>query len=382
MSYLSHLNHQLLAEFEHFLIKVSERTEWAYGLRPDYDDGGVVALGRDVEYFSFLIAADDRMRYIMENIVTLPDSEVSPKNKIGNTIISHFYGGRGIHTLLTGEVDPKKAHVDFERIATGDAGYVDELKRNTAWYHSLKHKFYGTTELHTSIQTAARNFCRAKYADPDRKASLTDVVEWIASWTTDGSMDYILNDVKSLRGMYDFLRTKPGIGEYYGYHCATSNSVNPALPFDHDELFCAPGPGARETITNLFPSLNVGKSKLPYEALIVWLREEQNNLIDMTKVNVHPFFHNFTGSDGKLVFKDCQDNIKTYNMEVACCQFSVYQRLKAQPHLAERRQVARASQLLPVGVMPPDATLRPVKNSGAASKTDTAPTNLSKLMEF
>ena len=250
--YEKYLNMEKFKEFEHFLVKVNERTEWQFGLRDEYvnDDKVDPALNADVEYFGFNILQDDRMRYIIENIVTIPT--LSMPNKIGNTIISHFYGARGIHSLVTGESDVKKAHVDFQRIASGDIAYLDEIKRYIDIGRQQKQKFYGTTELHTSIQTAARNYCRVKYNDPNRAATLADIIEWIASWTIDGTIDSIIENAGSLKGMYDILTSKPGIGEYYGYHCATSNSVNPYLNFHHDESFCAPGPGARESLEHIF----------------------------------------------------------------------------------------------------------------------------------
>jgi hypothetical protein len=329
------------AEFERFVIKVDERTEYQYGLRDHYeapkDDP---ALGPNVEYFSRLITADDRMRYIMENIVGLPDTVVSPRNKICNTIISHFYGARGIHTLVTGEANPKLAHFDFERVAAGDLGYVQDTKRVVKAYHALGKKFYGTTELHTSLQTAARNFCREKYDNPTKPAELTDILEWISGWVADGTIDRILNDTTSLRGMFTLLKTKPGVGEYYAYHCATSNSVNPALPFHNDERFCAPGPGARATLDYIFSKLKEKRNgKMPYGELIIWVRENQKELFGDLKV--HPFFHNFLYDGGKKIFDHEQDEFKTYGTEVCHCQFGVYRHLKANPHLISKRIVVR-----------------------------------------
>lgn len=341
MNYLDYVDEPLLKKFEHFLQKTNQRTEVQYGLRDVYDDEGDAALGADVEYFHHCITADDRMRYIMENIVTLPDSVLSQENKIGNTIISHFYGARGIHTLLTGETDPKKAHVDFVRIGTGDVQYTENVRQWVVKNQAAKQKFYGTTELHTSLQTAARNYCRVKYNDPVRKASATDIAEWIGSWAADGSLTHIATNVKSLGDMFKYLKTKAGVGEYYGYHCSTSNSVNPHLPFDHDERFCSPGPGARESIDALFAPLKTKIKRLPHDQLVILLREKQNEIFDPKKIAVHPFFHNLSGSDGNLVFQSPQNELKTYGTEVACCQFGVYRWLTANPRLINKRKVAR-----------------------------------------
>jgi hypothetical protein len=343
--YEQYLNRDKLKDFENFLVKVNERTEWQFGLRDTYinDDTVDPALNSQVEYFGFNILQDDRMRYIIENIVTVPT--LSMPNKIGNTIISHFYGARGIHGLVTGEPDDKKAHVDFVRIGNGDTEYLDEIKRYIDIGRRQKQKFYGTTELHTSLQTAARNFCRVKYNDSNRQATLVDIIEWIADWTKDGTINRIIDTAGSLKGMFDILTSKPGIGEYYGYHCATSNSVNPYLPFQHDESFCAPGPGARESLENIFDKWS-GK-KFPYAEMVVWLRDNQERLFE--RINIHPFFHNYQVADLK-VFEHDQNNMKVYGTEVGLCQYGVYCWLKSNPHLISKRKIARVNTVTQSGV--------------------------------
>lgn len=336
INYGDFLDYNVMEDYNYFLTKVNERTELQFGLRDSYNNDGHDALGESVEYFGFNILQDDRMRYIIENIVTLPDNQLSQHNKIGNTIISHFYGARGIHTLVTGESDPKKAHFDFERAAV-DKDYVEKTRKIVEFYKLHKKKFYGTTELHTSIQTAARNFCREKYNDSTRPASLTDILEWISSWSKDGTMDRIINETNSLKSMYDILTSKPGIGEYYGYHCATSNSVNPVLNFNHDDEFNAPGPGARESLNLLFPNLKKGKNT--WGQLVVWLRDNQHELFK--GLNIHSHFHNYILSDGSKVFNDEQNRMMVYGTEVSLCQYSVYVYLRNNPQLISRRQVAR-----------------------------------------
>lgn len=333
--YGNYIDLKAIADFEFFLNKVSERTDKQFGLRETYvcDDP---ALAPDVEFFGFNILQDDRMRYIIENIVSLPDNELSQANKIGNTIISHFYGVRGIHTIVTGIKDPKKAHVDFERL-TKDQDYLNYIKEQVSISKRNGKKFYGTTELHTSLQTAARNFCRKKYADDSRPASLMDILEWVADWTIDGTVDRILK-VKSLKEMYHLLCEKPGVGAYYGYHCSTSNSVNPALSYQHDENFCSPGPGARESLDLIFKPLKDAGAKLDYGDLTIWIRENQKSLF--SNIHIHPFFHNIQ-VNGQNIFKDQQNELKVYGTEVGLCQFGVYCYLKKNPHLISKRKVAR-----------------------------------------
>ena len=100
----------ILKDYEHFVKMVNKRTLFQRGIVESYTPSDP-ALGLEVEYFHPSITADDRMVYIMENIVTVPG--LKWQNVIGNTIISHFYGARGVHNVLTGIDDNKKAHIDF-----------------------------------------------------------------------------------------------------------------------------------------------------------------------------------------------------------------------------------------------------------------------------
>lgn len=339
IDYNNYINRDALNEYEYFLHTVNKKWEKQYNLTKVYDCDDP-ALAEDVEFFGNFILQDDRMRYIIENIVAIPDSKLSQVNKIGNTIISHFYGARGIHQIISGIKDPKNAHIDFERLFV-DRDYLDKIKQNCDIAKKEKKKFYGTTELHTSLQTAARNYCRVKYNNPEKLASQTDILEWIASWVNDGTIDKILN-VNTLKGMFNILTSKNGIGEYYGYHCATSNSVNYALPFHHDEEFCAPGPGARGSLDNIFAPLKAsGKvKKMPYDTLTIWIRENQEKLFKKP-VKSHVFFHNYITDTGIKIFEDDQDDLKVYTTEVSLCQFGVYCYLKKNPHLISKRKIAR-----------------------------------------
>lgn len=339
INFANYIDRDELKKFEYFLHKVNEKWEYQYGLRDSYDDGGDAALGQDVEYFGSVTTADDRLRYIIENIVAIPDEILSPANKIGNTIISHFYGARGIHQIMTGISDPKHAHVDFELLHS-DQDYLETLKVNADAAKRAKKKFYGTTELHTSLQTAGRNYCRVKYNDPNRAASNLDILEWIAAWTVNGVIDKMLN-AKTLKEMYAILTTNNGIGEYYGYHCSTSNSVNYALPFHHDEYFCMPGPGARTTLNAMFkPLMDKGVvKKMPYGDLAIWIRNHQHVIFEQ-KLLIHPFFHNYLVDD-KKVFTHEQDELKVYTTEVSLCQYGIYNYLCKNPHLINKRKVAR-----------------------------------------
>ena len=329
----------VIKEFNHFLLKVNQRSCIKEGwideeyVGADMDGNIIPALGFDVEYFHPVITMDDRMRYIAENIVTLPDDKLCEHNKICNTIISHFYGARGIHQTLSGIKEPKEANLDFKSISDGDIEYTKHIQKNAKIAKSNGVPLWGTTELHTSIQTAGRNFCRLKYDDKTRPLHPADVAEWVASFISDGTTQKLL-DAKGLKSAYDILTTHRGIGEYYGYHCSTSNSVNPGLNWDNDDEFVVPGPGARASVAIIFPGLD----KKKYGEAIIWIRKNQKTLFPDLEFH-EEMAHIVVGEAN--IFTCGQNELKCYGTEVACCQFHVYQHLKANPHLAKKRKVAR-----------------------------------------
>ena len=345
----------VLKNYERFVSKVNERTLFQRGIIKNYDDGGDAALGINVEYFHPSITADDRMVYIMENIVTIP--HLKWQNIIGNTIASHFYGARGVHGVLTGITDEKKAHIDFMTLAeeqlafkkNGKIGpYTLHLRDLAILAKKQKLSVYGTTELHTSLQTAGRRFVNEWYLGDERhvsKGTWSNIAEWLASWVYKPSsynpkftvMEGIKNST-NLKEAYNFLTGEKLIGEYYGYHSSTSNSVNPFLNFTHDDTFVAPGPGARQTLERMFPKLS--KRKVSYGDRVVWIREKQHQILNLT---FHPSLWNYTTKNGVKIFKDPQNELKSYGTEVSLCQFSVYNRLKANPELISRRKIVRVN---------------------------------------
>lgn len=328
---------EIAKDFRFFILKVNERIEWQYGLRETYEEPeNLPALGPDVEYFGFHLLMDDRMRYIAQNIVAIPDSKLSPRNKICNTLISHFYGARGIHQTITKIDDPIEAHVDFERM-TQDNDYRLLMRQNLIEAQENKIPIYGATELRTSLFGAANSHVTEKHGYKERNVEPGNILEWVADFITDGTIDKILR-VKSLKGMFKILTSKKGIGNYYGYHGSTSNSVNPNLPFDHDERFVVPGPGSTKTARLMFPGLS--EKKVSLGDRVIWVRENQKWILEGLKI--HEFFYNLPDYKGDPIFPEDIKEIKSYTCEVGMCQYGIFRRLREQPHLASRRKVTRA----------------------------------------
>lgn len=327
------LDRDVVKKVEKFFKKVNERLLYKMGVFPSYSDDGDRAMGEDVEYFHFNITGDDRMRYMGQNVVL--EDHLSDRNKFCNAVITHLYGGRCINSLLSGITDPKKAHLDYELINT-DPVYVKKLYDNAAYAKLHGYKFYGTTELHTSLQTAARNFVRKKYSEPDRPASNTDIVEWVAGWITSGLIDDVLSS-SNLNQVYTKINTLNGVGAYYGYHLSVDSSLIPGTKYHHDESFCVPGPGCCSTLDMMFPTLKQKIKKMPYGDLICWIEQNQKKLYP--SIQFHEALWNIKNDvTGKKVFAFEQDKFMVYGLEVGHCQFGIYDHLTKNPHLIDRRR--------------------------------------------
>lgn len=332
-----HFDQDIGKDFRMFILKVNERIEWQYGLRETYEaPKNLPALGPDVEYFGFHLLMDDRMRYIAQNLVAIPDSKLSPANKICNTLISHFYGARGIHQTITKIEDPLEAHIDFERMLV-DNDYRLQLRQNLIEAKENNIPIYGSTELRTSLFGASNKHITEKYEYAERNTEPGNILEWVADFITDGTIDKILK-TDSLQGMFKILTAKGGIGNYYGYHGSTSNSVNPNLPFDHDERFVVPGPGSSKTARLMFPGLS--EKQVSLGDRVIWVRENQKWILEGLKI--HEFFYNLPDYKGDNIFPEDIKELKSYTAEVGMCQYGIFRRLRENPHLASRRKVSRA----------------------------------------
>jgi len=321
---------EILKDLSFFYKQINNKALYANGILDTYDDQGVPALHESVEYFHPSILLDDRMVYIAENIVY---ANISQNNIICNTIISHFYGGRGIHQVATKEKDPKKAHVDFDRMLV-DNTYKNFIINNLEEARNYGIPIYGTTELRTSLFGSANDYV-AKKDNKERDAHPGNIMQWVAGFIERGITEK-MQKATSLKGMFDIITQLEGVGSYYGYHCSTSNSVNPNIDINHDERFCIPGPGARKSLDLLFPGVTA--KEFDYGDRVIWIRDNQIELFG--DLNIHESTHNLI-IDGKKVFKDEQSELKVYGTEVLTCQYGVYHRLKNEPKLAGRRKVAR-----------------------------------------
>jgi hypothetical protein len=325
-----YINRQRLDEFRHYLREMNKRSlaDW-YGHKYEASEP---QLSSDIMYFSPLVLAPSDRREIAKHIVGIPNSVLPVEDKVLNCTLSYLYGPTAIYHYLSGKSNPADAHIHFDRVYH-DPEYVTELRENIAYARLHGHKMWTTYELHTSVQTAGRNYCRVKYNDPDRKASDLDVVEWLASLRYDGTVDRILN-AKTLQDGYDQLTSVRGIGPYFGGNSILMIANLAETEYTHDEPFCAPGGGAIRTINYLFEDFFKAGHKMKPEKIIAWFAEHQAELLE--DVTVPSEFANMDVSYGKLLKND--QTVYTCNsFEVAMCQFSVYCKFKEDPEAMKRR---------------------------------------------
>lgn len=320
------VNLSKLAELESYLCEMNRR-----GLSSWYNtsyQAPVRALETDVMYFQPLMAAPSDRRQVAIHIIgsDKPRLKDSVYNKICNIFVTFFFGPSDIYHTLSGKYDPADAFIDFERV-TNDPAYVNEIAANIAFARKIGLKLWTTTELHTSLQTEARNFCRIKHNDPARKPHSTDLVEWIASWIKAGYIDKMLN-AKSLSEAYSRITDIRGVGPYYAGNPVMMLAALQEASYNHEEPFCAPGAGAINTLNWLFD----GKVK-PLNAIIrLW--ENQEAL--MPNLSIPNEFQNIDVSYGKI-WNTPQLRYTANAFEVGCCQFSVYRKFLEQPDAIKRR---------------------------------------------
>ena len=327
------IDQKILTDLKFFFHQQNDKVLYKMGFKETYNDFGIQALKESVEYFPLFITLDDRTRYIAENIVL---SGVGKHNIICNTIISHFYGARGIHRIATREEDPKKALVDFERILI-DKDYINWINNNLEKAREYGIPIYGRTELRTSLFDAANTYVSKRDNKP-RNQNPVNIMLWVASFIESGLTEVIFS-ASSLENLYKHITKVAGIGRYYGYNCSVCNSINPNINASHNEAFCVPGPGAIKVLNQLFP--NVAPREFSYGDRVVWIRNNQKELFGKFEV---PESKQNIIVNGTEIFTEKLTKLSTYGIEVGLCQHSVYQRLRDNPKLVSNRKVVRIDE--------------------------------------
>lgn len=296
MNYKGALNRDKLASFQLFLKEMNMRALADHNGAPYRTD--IDALKPEVMYFQPLMCAPSDRKEVAKWIIGSQEPGLqSVYNRACNIFATFFFGPSDIYHLLSGEPDPAKAFIDFERVAE-DPAYVKEIADNIAYGKQHGFKLWTTTELHTSLQTEARNFCRIKYNEPERTPTTTDLIEWIASWIKGGQIDKII-EAKTLRGAYDAITSIRGVGSYYAGNPVMMLAALPEANCSHLEPFCAPGGGAIKSLEALFgKKFGFG----PAVDAIAWLFDNQKELLP--EIKVPKPFQNLDLHYGKLFKED------------------------------------------------------------------------------
>lgn len=328
MNFNQAVNREKLTEFELFITELNKRglaelTGTSYEpLNP--------RLANEVMYYQPLLCAPSSQRETAVNIICTGNEALlkSPRNKACNLFPTFMYGPSEIYNTLSGRYNPVDAFVDFE-LAQHDQDYVHHIGENIAWARAHGFKLWTNTELHTSLQTEARNFCRIKYNEPTRPASPTDLIDWIASWITNGTIDRLL-EAKTLPDAYDVMLSIRGVGPYYAGNPAIMVASMHETAYSHEEPFCAPGKGAIVSLDWLFDG-----AKVNTVAGIKWLWESQEVLMPTLTI---PLELQNLASATRVLWDKPQTRFSMSSFEIALCQFSVYLRFATRPDLIEKRK--------------------------------------------
>ena len=252
--------------------------------------------------------------YWLENFVFGQD--ISMRNKILNAMAVKFVGMPTLTLVASDSTDYGKV-IDF-----------DEYKNKGEYYTLINHnldtnkhklKVWGATQLQTSLQTAARNFCRDEDNDQEQPFKLSNMIRWMAHLDDLGMSDVVQNPNNKLGDVCDWFRSHRGIGPYFAYHppCNFSRSAELAH-IDEDDDYCLVGPGAKRGMEFVFPDVKFSNEKI-MEEYVLAVRTHQHEFFEFNSDQEHEFYRNNLERGG---------NLTTFGAEIVFCQFNCYQSIK------------------------------------------------------
>jgi hypothetical protein len=332
---------QKKCNFDTFKHLENEENKFGYGFIVD---------NKSVPYFHPNRSFHDEIIWLNNNVFYNPDCTF--EDKLINAAIVKFYGPSNTISLITKDTD--SPFIKYNSLVN-DYNYVQKCMVNLENARKQNTKIYGTTELRTSLQTESRNYCReinTPYDDfiksnfnNQRKGRASDIVYWF-TYLGPKFVEFYKSK-PSMEQSFDFLTSIRGIGNYYGYHFSTNlarmpeigtelllkNSTNKFGNLDEDDDFVAPGVGAMSTINWFYKDLGVSVSTKVGAKVIQAIRDNQNE------------FFNFKGESLNVLNEITEiGRFTTFGVEISCCQFSVYLRLKNNKNMALRRASAPISK--------------------------------------
>ena len=265
--------------------------------------------------------------YWLENFVFGQD--ISMRNKILNAMAVKFVGMPTLTLVASDSADYSKV-IDFDEYEKkGD--YFKWVNNNLDTnQHGLK--VWGATQLQTSLQTAARNYCREQDNDPDQPFKLSNMIRWMAYLDTLGMSEVVQNRDNGLREVCEWFRSHRGIGPYFAYHPPCNFSRSSELPhIDEDEDYCLVGPGAKRGLEYVFPDVKFGNEKI-MEDYIVSIKHNQFEFFEFKDEDTLNHYKSNLEYGGRLT---------TFGTEITMCQFNCY-------HSIRDNDKAQTKRMLPL----------------------------------
>lgn len=318
---------------------------------------GWVIDGRVVPYFHPNRSFHDEVIWLNRNLFYRTDA--SFEDKLVNAAVVKFYGPS--NTLRIATAGTPWPYISFGEYRN-DRSYRRRLLGNIDGASARKEQLWGTTELRTSLQTAARDHARANPSEMDdglsvdevktRRMRASDMVHWIAGLAPTWTAFY--SGRPTMRSSFDMLTSNRGIGNYYGYHFSSNLARMPgigakslieaehrdeflALGIEHGRLdenddYVVAGPGAMATLSRLFPTVRVNTaSSTP---LILAIRDNQEEFFGIK---------GDSQAERDLLLSTELGRYTTFGCEIACCQFNVFERAAADRRVASQRASAPIS---------------------------------------
>lgn len=330
---------------------------------------GFVANGQAVPYFHPNRSFHDEIIWLNHNLYY--DKSVSFTNKLLNSALVKFYGPSRTLDLATGQlglagsVKLSKRYVEFDRYAE-DSKYALTILSNIEKAKLAKEQLWGTTELRTSLMGAAAQYAQnnpsmidksESYGARTKKMRSSDMVHWIASMKED-LVDFY-STKPDMKKSFEKLTSYKGIGNYYGYHFSSNlcrmpgigapslveapatlpdwRKLRSEIDVEHGNLdenadYVVAGPGACATLARLWPGVPINPKTTM--KMILAIRDHQ-----------HEFFGIDTSSD-LCYFKEATElgQFTTFGVEIACCQYNVFERLSTDLRAALNRAAAPISK--------------------------------------
>lgn len=311
---------------------------------------GFIVDNNSVPYFHPNRSFHDEIIWLNNNVFY--NEKCTFEDKLINAAIVKFYGPSNTINLIT--KDTQYAFIKYD-LLINDYDYLQKCMFNIEEARKKSNKIYGTTELRTSLQTESRNYCREKNTPYDdfigqkfnneRKSRPSDMIYWFTYLGPKFVQFY--KTKPNMLDSFNFLTSIRGIGNYYGYHFSTNlarmpeignelllkNLTNKFGKLNEDDDFVAPGVGAMSTIKWFYEDLGINVSNEVGSKIIKAIRDNQNE------------FFNFKNESLDIMKKINEiGRFTTFGVEISCCQFSVFRRLKNNKNMALKRANAPISK--------------------------------------